>query len=165
MWNPLRLLAHWRARNAPVVVVRHDSLEPNSVFRPGRPGNALKPEVRPLRGEVFVGKNQHSAFIGTELEAMLRKAGTTELVVCGIQTNFCCETTARIGSDLGYDVWFVLDATHTFDSAAPDGEVVPAAEIARMTAINLQDEFAEVVTTTAACARRSDDLNAPRSAR
>jgi nicotinamidase-related amidase len=59
---------------------------------------------------------------------------------------------ARIGSDLGYDVWFVLDATHTFDIAAADGEVVPAAAIARMTAINLQDEFAEVVTTTAACA-------------
>ena len=63
----------------------------------------------------------------------------------------CCETTARIGSDLGYDVWFVLYATHTFDNAAPDGEVVPAAEIARMTGINLQDEFAEVVTTAAAC--------------
>ena len=72
--------------------------------------------------------------------------------MCGIQTNFCCETTARIGSDLGYDVWFVLDATHTFDIAAPDGEVVPAAEVARMTGINLQDEFAEVVTTAAACA-------------
>jgi hypothetical protein len=38
-----------------------------------------------------------------------------------------------------------------FDIAAPDGEVVPAAEIARMTGINLQDEFAEVVTTAAAC--------------
>jgi len=49
-------------------------------------------------------------------------------------------------------VWFVLDATHTFDIAAPDGEVVPAAEIARMTGINLQDEFAEVVTTAAAVA-------------
>jgi hypothetical protein len=47
-------------------------------------------------------------------------------------------------------VWFVLDATHTFDIAAPDGEVVPAAEIARMTGINLQGEFAEVVTTAAA---------------
>jgi hypothetical protein len=48
-------------------------------------------------------------------------------------------------------VWFVLDATHTFDIVPPDGEVVPAAEIARMTGINLQDEFAEVVTTAAAC--------------
>jgi hypothetical protein len=48
-------------------------------------------------------------------------------------------------------VWFVLDATHTFDIAAPDGGVVPAAEVARMTGINLQDEFAEVVTTEEAC--------------
>jgi hypothetical protein len=49
-------------------------------------------------------------------------------------------------------VWFVLDATHTFDIAAQDGEVVPAGEITRMTGINLQDEFAEVATTAAACA-------------
>jgi len=49
-------------------------------------------------------------------------------------------------------VWFVLDATHAFDIVAADGEVVLAADIARMTGINLQDEFAEVVTTTAACA-------------
>ena len=48
-------------------------------------------------------------------------------------------------------MWFVPDATDTFDDTALDGEVVPAAEIARMTAINLQDEFAEVVTTAAAC--------------
>jgi hypothetical protein len=41
--------------------------------------------------------------------------------------------------------------THTFDMTAPDGEVVPAAQIARMTGMNLQDEFAEVVTTAAAC--------------
>ena len=86
-----------------------------------------------------------------DLDAWLREREIGAIAVCGIQTNFCCETTARIGSDLGYDVWFVLDATHSFDSAAPEGVVVPAAEIARMTAINLQDEFAEVVTTAAAC--------------
>ena len=90
-----------------------------------------------------------------DLDAWLRERGIDAIAVCGIQTNFCCETTARIGSDLGYDTWFVLDATHTFDITAPDGEVVPAAEIARMTAMNLQDEFAEVVTTAAACTRPS----------
>ena len=95
----------------------------------------------------------HSSFHGdVDLDTWLRERGTGAIAVCGIQTNFCCETTARIGSDLGYDVLFVLDATHTFDVAAGDGEAVPAAAIARMTAINLQDEFAEVVTTTTACA-------------
>ena len=90
----------------------------------------------------------HSSFHGDpDLDAWLRERGIGAIAVCGIQTNFCCETTARIGFDLGYDVWFVLDATHTFDDVDPDGEPVPAAEIARMTAINLQDEFADVVTT------------------
>src|SRR5207245_9301041 len=87
-----------------------------------------------------------------DLAAWLIERDIDAIAVCGIQTNFCCETTARIGSDLGYDMWFVLDATHTFDDVAPDGELVPAAEIARMTAMNLQGEVGKVVTTAAACA-------------
>ena len=61
--------------------------------------------------------------------------------------NHCCETTARVGRNLGHDVWFVVDATHTFDRRAPDGQVVTADELARVTAANLHGEFATVVTT------------------
>ncbi len=69
------------------------------------------------------------------------------IVVCGITTNHCCETTARVGGNLGYDVLFAIDATHTFDRTGPDGETMTADELARATATNLHGEFATVVST------------------
>ena len=68
-------------------------------------------------------------------------------MVCGITTNHCCETTARVGGNLGHRVLFAVDATHTFDRAGPDGTVVSADELARVTGTNLHGEFAEVVRT------------------
>lgn len=68
-------------------------------------------------------------------------------MVCGITTNHCCETTARVGGNLGHDVLFVLDATHTFDRTGPDGATMTADELARATATNLHGEFATVVAT------------------
>ena len=148
--NVARLIEAWRRRGDPIVFVQHDW--PGGPLERGTPGFELK-EVVTGEPDLRVVKTVHSSFHGdVDLDTWLRERGTGAIAVCGIQTNFCCETTARIGSDLGYDVWFVLDATHTFDIAAADGEVVPADAIARMTAINLQDEFAEVVTTTTACA-------------
>ncbi len=73
--------------------------------------------------------------------------GAATLYVCGITTNHCCETTARVGGNLGYDVLFALDATHTFDRAGPDGVVLSADELARATAASLHGEFAAVVST------------------
>ena len=81
--------------------------------------------------------------------AWLQAADLKGLVICGITTNHCCETTARIAGNLGYDVQFVLDATHTFDRRGPDGTVITADDLARVTAANLQDEFATVTTTAA----------------
>jgi nicotinamidase-related amidase len=52
-----------------------------------------------------------------------------------------------MAGNLGYDVTFVIDATHTFDRTGPDGAVIPAEEIARVTAANLHGEFATVVST------------------
>ena len=73
--------------------------------------------------------------------------GLTGIVVTGITTNHCCETTARVGGNLGYDVRFVLDATYTFDRTGPDGTTMTADELARATATNLHGEFATVVST------------------
>ena len=145
--NVAALVAEWRARDRPVVFVRHDSDEDVSPLRPGEPGNAFKPE---LTGEpdLLVTKQVNSAFYGEpDLDGWLRGRGISAFALCGIATNHCVETTARMGGNLGYDVLFVLDACATFDRTGPDGKLVTAEDLTRATAASLHGEFATVVTT------------------
>jgi nicotinamidase-related amidase len=145
--NVAALLGAWRRARRPIVFIRHDSDEPASPLRPDEPGNALRPE---LTGEpdLLVSKQVNSAFHGEpDLAAWLRERDIGGIAICGITTNHCCDTTARVGGNLGFDVLFVLDATHTFDRAGPDGAVMTADELARATATSLHGEFATVVAT------------------
>ena len=128
--NIAALLDAWRSRGRPVVFVRHDSTEPESPLRPGLPGNEFK-DVVSGAPDLLVSKSVNSSFHGTpDLDAWLRDQDLEGVVICGITTNHCCETTARVGGNLGYAVLFALDATHTFDRAAPDGTLVTADELA-----------------------------------
>ena len=103
--NVERLLQAWAERDLPVVVVRHDSGKPDSPLHPTHPGNALIAPVAGAPADLLVTKSVNSAFYGTpDLEAWLRAAGIDQIVVCGIQTNMCVETTARMGGNLGFDV-------------------------------------------------------------
>jgi nicotinamidase-related amidase len=148
--NVERLVAGWRERGWPVVFVRHDSAEPGSPLSPGQPGNELMVSGEP---DLLVTKSVNSSFHGTpSLQNWLDGEGLRRIHVCGITTNHCCETTARVGGNLGYDVAFVLDATAAFDMRDLAGETIPADQIARVTAANLHGEFATVVDTEAALA-------------
>jgi nicotinamidase-related amidase len=140
--NIAALLAHWREQDRPVVFVRHDSDENASPLRPDNPGNAFKDMITG-DPDVIVSKHTNSCFYGDpDLHRWLQDRRIKTLVLCGITTNHCCETTARMGGNLGYDVNFVLDATHTFDR----GDMT-ADQLAHATATNLDGEFATVVAT------------------
>lgn len=142
------LVGAFSDRGLPVVLVRHDSRLEDSPLHPDRPGNRLKPYLDERAAALVVSKSVNSAFHGEpDLDAWLRGESLAGIVVAGITTNHCCETTARVGGNLGYDVWFALDATHTFDRTGPDGSVLTADELARATATNLHGEFATVVST------------------
>ncbi len=145
--NVAALVEEWRKRGRPIVFVRHDSTEPGSPLEPGQQGNEFRSE---LTGEpdLLVTKQTNSAFYGEpDLHAWLHARELTGFAVCGIQTNHCVETTARMGGNLGYDVAFVADACHTFDRLGPDGELVTADELTRATLASLHGEFATVVRT------------------
>lgn len=137
----------------PIVVVRHDSRSPESPLHPDSPGNALVDRVAAVDPALFVAKHVNSAFYGDpDLHAWLQREGVGELVVCGIQTNMCVETTARMAGNLGYDVTVVLDATRTFDlqtEVAGLGLVTRTAEeLMATTALGLQaGGFARIATT------------------
>ncbi len=68
------ILADFRAKRAPVVHMRHASLNPASRFQADLPGFAVKDEVREQSGESVIVKHVNSSFIGTDLEARLRRA-------------------------------------------------------------------------------------------
>ncbi len=141
------LIAAWREHGQPLVYVRHDSTEPGSRLRPGQPGNALK-DVVSGEPDLLVVKSVNSAFHGEpDLAGWLRENGVEGVVVCGIQTNMCAETTARVAANLGFDMRFAIDATQTFDLGG-----FSADELARVTAANLDAEFGRVVTTAEAIA-------------
>ena len=150
--NIATLIDAWRAQGQPVVFVRHDSDEPDSPFTPGQAGNDLD-EIVTGEPDLFVTKSVNSAFHGEpDLAAWLRGEGIDRIAVCGIQTNMCCETTARVAANLGFEMDFVLDATYTFGLPSHDGGTISADELSRVTAANLDPEFGRVMSTRDAVA-------------
>ncbi|MEU7607172.1 cysteine hydrolase family protein [Streptomyces sp. NPDC041003] len=148
--NIAALMDAWQAAGRPVVLVRHSSVQPGSVLAADHPGHAFKDLVEKRRaGTLLVTKTVNSAFYGTpDLADWLKAQGIGQLVVVGIQTNMCVETTARMAGNLGYEVLVPLDATHTFDLAGPAGLSLTADELATATAVSLHGGgFARVITT------------------
>ncbi len=141
------LLDAFRRAAMPVIHIRHASADPASPFAPDRPGFAVLDAAREIAGEAVLVKRVNSGFIGTDLEVRLRGSGIRRVVLCGGVSNHCVETTARMAGNLGFDTWFVRDATWTYDREGPDGEVHAAAAIHAMTLANLHEEFARIVHT------------------
>jgi nicotinamidase-related amidase len=146
--NISRLLTAWRASGRPVIHVHHESTSPTGAFRKNDHGILTKPEAVPVEGERLYWKTVNSAFIGTSLESDLRQSGTTTLVVVGLTTNHCVSTTVRMAGNLGFDTFVVSDATATFDRAALDGRMRPAAEVHASALSDLHGEFATVIGTS-----------------
>jgi nicotinamidase-related amidase len=110
-------------------------------------------------GEAVIEKRVNSAFIGTSLEADLRRAGCRGLVIAGLTTNHCVSTTARMAGNLGFATWVVSDATAAFDRIGPDGVAYRADLIHAIALSDLHHEFATVVdTATVLAALRTPQL-------
>lgn len=154
--NIARLLAAWRNAERPIRHVVHDLTEPDSLLRPGLPGNAIQPAAAPKTGEPVYRKHVNSAFIGTNLEKDLRQDGIDTLVIVGLTTNHCISTTARMAGNLGFKTYVVSDATATYDRAALDGTLRSAEAVHSAALSDLHQEFATVVDT-------AEILNGPAS--
>ena len=141
------LLSEWRKQHAPIFHVQHSSRLSDSPLRPNQPGWEIKNEVAPQAGEARVAKNVNSCFIGTPLEQELRKRGIRELALCGLTTDHCVSTSARMAGNLGFKVYVASDATATFDRKGPDGKTYSAQQIHETELASLHDEFATVATS------------------
>lgn len=101
-------------------------------------------------------KSRHSALVGTGLEVWLTQNGMQRLIISGIRTEQCCETTTRHASDLGWQVDYCLDATLTWDMQHLDGSILSAADIKARTAAVLKDRFAAILSAPQALARAAN---------
>lgn len=139
-----------RARGWPIVQVLH--VEPEGAFSEASGWVTPMPEVK-YRPDFAVKKSRHSALAGTQLPTWLVQNGIHRLVISGIRTEQCCETTTRHASDGGYAVDFVTEATLTFPMTHASGRVFSAQDIRERTELVLQDRFARVATVKDLLAR------------
>jgi nicotinamidase-related amidase len=143
------LLDAWREAHAPVVHVRHECVEEDfPLFHRGTESFEFKPEAVPHPGEPVVEKVVNSGFIGTDLEERLRTAGAETVVIAGLTTDHCCSTTARMAGNLGFETWFVSDATATHARGDFDAETIHRTALA-----SIDEEFCEVLDSQEAIRR------------
>lgn len=152
--NAQKLLVHWRAKNWPIVHVKHNSKTQGSPLHPDADGNQFKPELAPIAGELVIEKGVNSAFIGTNLKEILGEQSATDLVICGLTSPYCVSTSARMASNLGFGVQVVEDGTAAFTQNADfsfAGMVPPhlrSADAIHLSALaQLHGEFAQIVKT------------------
>lgn len=155
-----RLVRHARRAGDLVVWVLHSEPGSGGAFDPALGHVRLLEELeRRQDGEPLIQKTSHNSFTTTNLQQLLTEHGVRELAVCGIRTEQCVETTARVASDLGYQVTFVVDATATNpiphrDAPADqsvaellaDPRTLPADEVVRRTEYALAGRFAAIAT-------------------
>jgi nicotinamidase-related amidase len=112
-WQPERILDRVcalegaaRAAGAPIIYVADSRVEPHA---------ELHARLSPRESDRRITKANCDSFLGTSLQADLEAGGVTRLVVCGLHTDFCIDTTCRRAASLGYQVTLVADAHSTFD--------------------------------------------------
>lgn len=156
--NSQRLLTHFRECRREVVYTRHGALLPDgrdmiarrrqrdtdsielterpTLWSKGSFEHEIVAELQPRDTELVIDKNASSPFNGTGIDQLLRNLGLETLVVTGMATDMCVETTARDAADRGYNVIVVEDATATF---FPEHHQAALSALARV--------YAQVMTT------------------
>ncbi|MFT4042745.1 MAG: cysteine hydrolase family protein [Gordonia sp. (in: high G+C Gram-positive bacteria)] len=141
------LVAAARSAGDRVIWVLHAEPGTGGPFDPATGFVRLMAGLEPADGEPVLTKTVHNAFTTTNLAEILTEEGITRLRVSGIRTEQCVETTARLASDLGYEVEFVRDATATHPLPLADGSsVLRADEVIERTTAALAGRFATIVT-------------------
>ena len=143
--NAARILASFREQGLPVIHVQHQALSPTATFfLPGTHGAEIHESVAPIDGETVITKNFPNAFRGTNLKAVLDGLNLEQLVVVGMMTHMCIDTSVRAANDFGFKVALVGDACATLDLEY-DGRTVAAADVQASYLAAIDGSFAAVV--------------------
>jgi len=109
------LITQARTAGIPVIYVQHSGGEDHPL-RPDKPGWPIHPAIAPANDELIIHKRHPDSFQETNLQQELEERGIKRLIVAGIQTEYCVDTTCRRAYSLGYNVTLVQDAHSTWDT-------------------------------------------------
>ncbi len=146
MPNVIRIMESCIQKKIPVIMTRHVNTTENAnmmgvrwheLIKEGDPRSEIHGDISKIGGTVLK-KSQFDAFFDTELEQQLREAGVRQLIITGVMTNLCCESTARAAFVKGFDVVMPVDATAAYNY-----------EFHLATILNLAYMFARPIKTNA----------------
>lgn len=156
--KPLEALANietvlglFRERNLLVAHVQHINPPDDTFFLPESYGAQIHPHLSPLEHEHHVVKSMPNSFLETGLAEWVKSHGITELVVCGMMSHMCIDTTVRACQDFGLSVIVLDDACATM-SLEYGGEIIPAETVHKTFMASLDGIFARVMRTGEFCA-------------
>ncbi len=139
--NLENMLRVWRSKNLPIIHVRHSSRTPTSSYHRDSGYFSFKDCVTPHDGETIVTKTEHSAFIETELDGLLKQNHISELVVAGVLINNSVDATVRNAVNMGYRVLLPEDLTAAYTLSMLNGKVLSSEDVHQIFLSNLAADY------------------------
>lgn len=141
------LLEYFRKQNLPVIYIQHVADAQGTFFVPDTNGVQIHHDIKPLATETVIVKHYPNSFYETDLNHELVENGITDLIVCGMMTHMCIDTTVRAARDYGYKITLISDGCATKDLEW-NGVTIPAATVQNVFMASLDQKFADVITST-----------------
>ena len=138
------LIAESRVCGRPVIYIQHFNPPDDVFFLEGTFGAEISDRIRPADHDKIITKRYPNSFLETELDAYLKSLQVDTLIVCGMMTHMCVDTTVRAAMDYGYQVKLVADACATMDLEL-NGEIIPAELVQKAFVAALDGVFATVI--------------------
>jgi nicotinamidase-related amidase len=145
--NARQIINKFRNENLPVIHIQHFAVRSDATFlRPNTKGVEIHENVKPLEHEKVIKKHYPNSFRETELLEYLKSINVTNLVICGMMTHMCVDTTVRAAKDYGFNCTLIGDACATKDLIY-NGQIVKANDVQNSFLAALSYFFAKVITT------------------
>ena len=138
------LIADSRKNGRPVIYIQHFNPPDDSFFLEGTKGAEISERIKPEAGDKVIVKRYPNSFLETELDEYLKSLQVDTLIICGMMTHMCVDTTVRAAMDYGYQVKLAADACATMDLILK-GEVIPAETVHKAFIAALDGVFATIV--------------------
>ena len=138
------LIEESRTLRRQIIYIQHINSSDDTFFLEGTYGCEISERIKPLPGDKVIVKYYPNSFFETELDSYLKEKGIKKLIVCGMMTHMCVDTTVRAAMDYGYEVDLVADACATMDLEI-SGEIIPAQTVQKAFLVSLDGVFANII--------------------